>query len=49
MTTIAHDDGTFAIPNVSPGAYTVSVTFQGQTVEQALDVNAARTQFKLVR
>jgi plastocyanin len=49
MTTIANNDGAFAIPNVSPGAYTASVTFEGQTVEQALDVKGARTQFKLVR
>ena len=49
MTTIAGDDGSFSIPNVAPGSYTVSVTFQGQTVEQALDVKTARTEFKLVR
>ena len=49
MTTIAGDDGSFSMPNVAPGSYTVSVTFQGQTVEQALDVKTARTEFKLVR
>jgi plastocyanin len=49
ITTIANDDGTFAIPNVAPGAYTVSVTFAGETVEQALDVKSSRTEFKLVR
>ena len=48
-TTIANDDGTFSIPNVTPGAYKVSVTFEGQTVEQPLDVKTARTDFKLVR
>jgi plastocyanin len=49
MTTIAADDGSFVIPNVAPGAYTASVTFAGQTVEQAVDVKSARTEFKLVR
>ena len=49
ITTIANNDGTFSIPNVAPGAYTVSVTFEGQTVEQALDVTAGRTDFKFVR
>jgi len=49
MTTIAQDDGTFSIPNVALGAYTASVTFAGQTVEQPIDVKSARTEFKLVR
>ena len=49
QTTIAGDDGSFTIPNVAVGAYTASVTFAGQTVEQPLDVKAARTEFKLVR
>lgn len=48
-TTIANDDGSFAIPNVALGAYRVSVTYEGRTVEQPLDVNGARTEFKLVR
>jgi plastocyanin len=49
VTTIAQDDGSFSIPNVPPGAYTVSVTFAGQTVEQQLDVKTSHTEFKLVR
>ena len=49
LTTIAGDDGSFSIPNVAPGAYTASITFEGQTVEQALDVKTARTELKLVR
>lgn len=49
MTTIAGDDGTFSIPNVALGSYAASVTFEGQTVEQPVDVKAARTEFKLVR
>jgi plastocyanin len=48
-TTIAEDDGSFSIPNVQPGAYRISVTFAGQTVEQALEVKTAHTDFKLVR
>lgn len=48
-TTIANDDGTFAISNVAPGSYKVSVTFEGQTVERPLEVKTARTEFKLVR
>jgi plastocyanin len=49
MTTIAGDDGRFSIPNVEFGAYKVSLTFNGQTVEQPLDVSGARTEFKLTR
>ena len=49
MTTIAGDDGRFSIANVSFGAYKVSLTFNGQTVEQPLDVSGARTEFKLTR
>ena len=49
MTTIAGDDGRFSFPNVAFGAYRVSLTFSGQTVEQPLDVTGARTEFKLTR
>ena len=35
MTTIAGDDGRFSFPNVAFGSYKVSLTFSGQTVEQA--------------
>ncbi len=48
-TTIADDGGQFSFSNITPGSYTVSVTFAGQTVEQALDVKAPRTSFKLNR
>jgi plastocyanin len=48
-TTIAGDDGTFSFADVTPGSYKVSVTFDGQTVEQALEVNAAQTSFKFSR
>jgi plastocyanin len=49
ITTIAGDDGRFAIANVAFGSYTASVTFAGQTVEQRLAVGEARTELKLRR
>jgi plastocyanin len=49
VTTIAEDDGRFAFANVPFGSYKLSLTYEGQTVEQALDVNGARTEFKLNR
>jgi plastocyanin len=49
LTTIAGDDGSFTFPNVALGSYTASITFEGRTVEQPLEVKAARTELKLVR
>ena len=49
VTTIAGNDGAFSIPNVAFGSYTASVTFEGQTVEQPLEVTSARTEFRLSR
>lgn len=49
VTTIAGDDGRFTFPNVSFGSYKLSLTFEGQTVEQPLEVTGAQTDFKLVR
>jgi len=49
VTTIAEDDGRFRFPDVAFGSYILSLTFEGQTVEQALEVTGARTQFKLSR
>lgn len=49
VTTIAEDDGRFAFPNVAFGSYKLSLTFEGQTIEQPLEVTAAHTSFKLVR
>ena len=49
MTVTAGDDGRFSIPSVAFGSYKVSLTFAGQTVEQALEVSGARTEFKLTR
>jgi len=48
-TTIAEDDGRFAFSNVSFGSYKLSFTFEGQTVEQSIEVTAAQTHFKLIR
>jgi plastocyanin len=49
MTTIAEDDGRFSFADVALGSYTVSVTFEGQTVEQPLEVATARTSFRFSR
>ena len=49
VTTIAEDDGRFRFPNVPFGSYKLSLTYEGQTVEQALEVTGERTQFKLSR
>jgi plastocyanin len=47
LTAIAGDDGRFSLPNVAFGSYKVSLTFSGQTVEQAIEVKGARTEVKL--
>ena len=49
MTTIAGDDGRFSLPNVAFGSYVLSLTYSGQTVEQAVEVNGERTEVKLAR
>jgi hypothetical protein len=49
MTIIAENDGRFVMPNVPLGSYKLSLTFEGQTVEQPLEVKGAQTSFKLVR
>ena len=49
MTTIAADDGRFSFSNVAFGSYTLSLTYSGQTVEQAVEVSGARTEVKLTR
>jgi plastocyanin len=48
-TTIAEDDGRFSFPNVAFGSYTLSLTYSGQTVEQAVEVRGARTEIKPAR
>ena len=47
MTTIAGDDGRFSLPNVAFGSYVLSLTYSGQTVEQAVEVRGERTDVKL--
>jgi plastocyanin len=42
-------DGTFSIANVPAGKYTLSVTFEGRTVEQALEVTSPRTEVRVPR
>ena len=49
LTTIADANGRFSVPNVPFGSYKVSLTFSGQTVEQALEVSGARTEVKIAR
>ena len=48
-TIIAADDGRFSLKNVAFGSYKISYTFQGQTVEQAIEVSGARTEVKPLR
>ena len=47
MTTIAENDGRFTLPNVPLGSYKLSLTFEGRTVEQAIDVKDAKTSVSL--
>lgn len=49
VTTIAADNGRFSFSNVAFGSYTLSLTYTGQTVEQAVEVRGARTEVKLSR
>lgn len=49
MTVIAEDDGRFSFRNVAFGAYKLSLTFNGETIEQAIDVSGARTDVKIAR
>jgi plastocyanin len=46
LATIAEDSGRFSIPNVPLGSYKLSLTFEGRTVEQPLEVTGARTEVK---
>jgi plastocyanin len=46
LATIAGDDGRFTLPNVKFGSYTLSLTFEGRTVEQPLEVSQARTEVR---
>jgi plastocyanin len=44
---VSDDRGQFSISNVKPGSYKLSVTYEGRTVEQALDVSRARTDVRI--
>lgn len=46
LATIAGDAGRFTIPNVKVGSYKLSLTFEGRTVEQPLEVSQARTEVR---
>jgi plastocyanin len=47
VTTVTGQDGAFSFKDVAFGAYTLSVTFQGQTIERNLKVSGARTDVKI--
>jgi plastocyanin len=45
--TVADDTGRFTIPDVKPGAYKLTLTYEGRTVEQPLEVAGSRTEVKI--
>ena len=47
LATIADDAGRFSFANVKPGSYTLSLYFEGRTVEQPLEVKDARTEVRV--
>lgn len=47
VTTIAAKDGRYSFPNVAFGAYKLSVTFAGQTIERTLEAIGSRTEVNL--
>lgn len=47
LATVSDESGRFGIPNVTAGAYTLSVTFEGRTVEQAVAVKGPRTEVRV--
>jgi hypothetical protein len=49
MTIIAEDDGRFLFRNVAFGSYKLSLTFNGQTIDQPIEVSGARTVVKIAR
>ena len=49
MATVAADNGRFSIANVTPGAYKLSVAFEGRSVEQPVEVSAARVDVTVKR
>lgn len=49
LATVSDESGRFTIPNVTAGAYQLSVTFEGRTVEQAVEVKGPRTEVHVRR
>lgn len=49
LSTTAGDDGRFTLSGVPAGDYTLSVTFEGRTVDQAVTVKGPRTEVKVTR
>src|SRR6187431_840659 len=49
MTIIAEDDGRFSFRNVAFGSYKLSLTFNGETIDQPVEVSTARTVVKIAR
>ena len=47
LATVSDEGGHFAIANVSAGAYTLSVTFEGRTVTRPVDVKGPRTEVRV--
>lgn len=47
LSTTAGDDGRFSLSGIPAGDYTLSVTFEGRTVEQAVAVTGPRTEVKI--
>ena len=47
LATIADDGGRFSLPDVKMGSYKLSLTFEGRTVEQPLEVAGARTEVRV--
>ena len=47
IATVADDKGGFSLPNVALGSSKLSLTFEGRTVEQPLEVTGARTEVKI--
>ena len=45
--TVADDSGRFTIPDVKPGSYKLTLTYEGRTVEQPLEVKGPRTDVKI--
>ena len=45
--TVADDSGRFTIADVKPGSYKLNLTYEGQTVEQPLEVAGPRTDVKI--